>query len=61
MCVGGRGGGGGIDGVQCVHVKEEGAGGGGCIQISVIMRAGIEPNCLLERKQLRTLSVYVCV
>lgn len=51
---------GGSDGVVCVHVKEEGAGGGGCIQISVIMRAGTEPNCLLERKQLHTLCIYVC-
>lgn len=54
-------GGGGDNGVECVHVTEKGAGGGQCIQISVIMRAGTQPNCLLERKQLRTLCVFVCM
>lgn len=59
VCVGGWEGMG--NGVECVHVTGEGAGGGQCIQISAIMRAGTQPNCLLERKQLHTLCVFVCM
>ena len=53
---------GGCDDVESVHAKVEGAvgGGGGCIQISVIMRAGTEPCCLLERKQFAR-AVCICV
>jgi len=46
----------------CARDGKKGLGDGeGCIQISVIMRAGTEPNCLPERKQLHTLCVCVCV
>lgn len=40
----------GNNGVESVHVTEKGSGGGQCIQISMIMRAGTQPNCLPERK-----------
>lgn len=55
------GGGGSSDGVESVHEREDGVGGGGgCIQISVIMRAGTEPRCLLERKQFAC-ALCICV
>lgn len=49
----------GNNGVETVHVTEKGSGGGQCIQISMIMRAGTQPNCLPERKQLCMLGVDV--
>lgn len=51
----------GNNGVESVHVTEKGSVGGQCIQISMIMRAGTQPNCLPERKQLCMLGVCVCV
>lgn len=41
--------------------REEGARGGGCIQISVIMRDGTEPNCFAARKQFCMPCVCVCI